>query len=837
LSIAGFAPTAGAQTPGDTLTATPASLDCGTLAVGTSSTCGAGTITLTANGGPVVLASPSLIASDSVDFSTPEGSCLDGLALADGDSCTVSGITFTPGIYGALTDTVTFNTTTGTGTTFALAGSSFSLTLQSSSFSCPPSVPGTPVNCGTLTLTAEGGAVTLDPAMPFAISDSEFTIDPGTCIAGAVLAAYNTCTTGQVVFTPDGTGAHSVTISAQSNGGNPAVSINTAGVFLTISTTTLTCPTTTAQGPGAACGTISVTAEGGSITLGTPAVIFSDNNIATTESSCADGLVLSDGQVCTIGVITYQPQITGSTTTTVTVNSNYNSPTATVSGTGIGGTLVVTPGTLDCGSAAIGASVTCSAGTVTLTAKGGPVIFSASPFTSSDTTDFTIPVGGCTPGATMSEGDSCTTGTILFNPTVSTVLSDTVTVTVTAGTGTSFTLTGGDGAGTPVLSATGVNCGWVQLGSSVQCTVTPNNITITATNGPVTLDWPAVTLPTTAQANFSVAGGNCVNADKSPLTLPTGASCTLGVIGFAPTSNGVFAIPLTVLCDSALCTSTPAIITVNGQGFTYDWGTTAWTPTNGCTDQLYQTRTVYCQEDAGASQTTVDNSYCTGDPPAAAQWTAQSGFAGCSYQWVVGPFTPAGPLPSCSDQIAETRIVQCEDIASGAIVDGSHCTGARPANTTVVSNLTGCNYAWSMSAYSGCGGGSCTYSGWSPTVGCGTVTQTRTCLINAGSGVATRTATCVRGDGVTVSGSYCAGLAIPATSQSCTPSSCSCGTLSSQSIPLTNGCNLLDENPAVGNVGAPAGPGVPMRNQPKSAACTPNAAAGVYCIELDLAAH
>jgi len=79
------------------------------------------------------------------------------------------------------------------------------------------------------------------------------------------------------------------------------------------------------------------------------------------------------------------------------------------------GIVTINPTSLACGSETAGQTTSCGAGSVTVTATAGEVIFDANPFSLNDNTDFTVAAGTCA-NATLAIGQSCTSGAIAFSP-------------------------------------------------------------------------------------------------------------------------------------------------------------------------------------------------------------------------------------------------------------------------------------------------------------------------------------------------------------------------------------------------------------------------------------
>lgn len=110
-----------------------------------------------------------------------------------------------------------------------------------------------------------------------------------------------------------------------------------------------------------------------------------------------------------------------------------------------------------------------------------------------------------------------------------------------------------------------------------------------------------------------------------------------------------------------------------------------------------------------------------------------------TYSWLTGDFLDPGQ--SCGDEV-QTRSVSCVRFSDNAAVANSLCTGAQPEATQIVSDQSGCTYAWISGEFG------------APVPACGTSSHSRN-------------VTCVRnGDNVTVADGLCASAgAKPATTE------------------------------------------------------------------------
>jgi hypothetical protein len=299
--------------------------------------------------------------------------------------------------------------------------------------------------------------------------------------------------------------------------------------------------------------------------------------------------------------------------------------------------------------------------------------------------------------------------------------------------------------------------------------------------------------------------------------------------------------------------------------YTYSWNASSWVTSAGtatCAESTLQTqtRTVSCQRDDGEA---ADASLC--DPtqqPAAFQYQYLTDYTSCTYSWTVSDWSPAAGA-SCTNSLTQSRLVTCQR-SDATAVDPSFCSGAgaAPAVSQSVIDTGACTYGWVGSGFSACQDSTATnnpswlytYSGFVPTLGCGSTTQTRsyTCSAVASSGSQSQTVSCLRSDGTTADNSKCAGSTPPVTSQACTPQTphCDVTTLgaTSHTSTLTNGCAGTGQAvsggtaPVNGNIPSPAAgydpqtPAcVPDALNTIHCRCVPNASTNTYCIYFNMA--
>lgn len=325
-----------------------------------------------------------------------------------------------------------------------------------------------------------------------------------------------------VVVTVDITGAaRSPTV--------PTIGAYELGASLSITPTTLNFGN---QAVGSTSSEQTVTlANTGNIPLNVTALTAAASPFARSGTgSCAATLPfsLAGGSSCTL-TYTFAPTAIGTANQTLTVTADGpGSGTIALSGIGVQGNLVITPGTVNFGNQATGS--TSAAQTVTLSNNGtaslsiSALTTAAAPFARTD-------AGSCSGSfpITLAVSASCTL-TFTFSPTVIGPAMQILTATSNGTGDTTITLQGqGVGVGSLSISPLTVNFGNQNVGTtSAPQTVTLGNV------GTAVL---TVNSLTTANAPFARVGtGTC--SGSLPFTIAIGANCTLQYT-FSPTAGGV----------------------------------------------------------------------------------------------------------------------------------------------------------------------------------------------------------------------------------------------------------------------------------------------------------
>jgi hypothetical protein len=521
----------GSATTPCALTLAPTSLSYGAVAIG--STTASQSVSVTNNSStPVPLGAPSVTGN----YSIQGGTCVAHTTLAPspatGDSCTLQ-IVFSPTAAGDRAGLLTVPANIAGGSVTAhLDGTGVSpgnLSLSTSLLTFGTLVVGTSSTAQTLTLSNTGGSgVTLQPP----VISSQYTV---TSNCGAILGAGQLCTL-TIVFSPTATGPQPGTLTVSGNPGalQAHATLGGSGVApasLAFAPTSLAFGSVQAGKASTQQPAILTNTGGISASLHLP-VLTGDYAIAS--NGC--GATLAASASCTLQ-LTFNPTAAGSRTGSLTVTTTDSASSATVSLSGTGTTLVLTPSALVFAATSQGA--TTAAQNITA-ANIGTSVLNLQPFTI--TGDFAISADTCS-GTPLNPQYSCTLS-ITFSPTAGGQRTGLLTVSDAAETHTA-TLTGtGLSAATDTLSPTSLT-----FGPQVFGTVSAAQSVSVTNSGGSTLGAISVT----ATPPF-IAANNCGTI------LGGGLACSIAVT-FAPTGPGAQSGQL-VITDS-LRTQT---VSLNGQG-------------------------------------------------------------------------------------------------------------------------------------------------------------------------------------------------------------------------------------------------------------------------------
>jgi hypothetical protein len=508
----------------------PLSYAFGNQAVGTASSPTA--IDLTNNGG-AALAISSITASG--DFSQTSN-C--GASLAPGASCTIS-VTFTPTATGSRTGSLVIidnaNPATqtvslsGTGTAPAASLSPTSLTFSSQALgtaSSPQTL--TLKNTGTATLTITSFVVSGDFSQT------------NTC--GSSVAAGASCSIS-VTFKPTCSGLRTGTVTITDNA-SPATQTASltgtgAGPGATFSSSSLTFATQ-AVGTSSSAQTLTLKNTGTAIlTLGG---ITISGDFSQTHTC---GTLLAVGASCSISV-TFKPTASGTRTGVLTVSDNAVPATQTVSLTGTGGgpAVSLSPASLTFASQAVGTSS--SPRTVTLKNTGTATLAITSIAVSGDFSQTN------TCGSSVAAGASCSIA-VTFKPVATGIRTGAVTITDNATPTTQTVSLTGTGAANTVVK------------------FSPPALTFAGQTVGTPSGAQSVSLSNTGGAALSIASitasGDASQTNDCGPSVAVNASCTLSVT-FNPTAAGARTAAI-VVTDTAEGSPQTIALTGTGEDFAF----------------------------------------------------------------------------------------------------------------------------------------------------------------------------------------------------------------------------------------------------------------------------
>jgi len=504
----------------------PTSLTFSSQAVGTSSS--PQTLTLNNTGNAGLTISSIAVSGDFSQTNTCSSS------VAANSACTIS-VTFKPTTTGTRSGTVTITDNVNPG-------------IQTASLSGTGAVPGASVSPTSLTFAsqAEGSSsspqnVTLTNTGNATLTISSITISgdfsqTNTC--GSSVGANSSCTIS-VTFKPTTTGTRSGTVTITDNASPSTQTVGLTGTgalppAVSLNPTSLTFPS---EGVGVSSSAQSVTLKNtgkGTLTISSIATSGDFSQTNTCGSSVAANAN------CTIK-ITFKPTATGTRTGTVTITDNASPPTQTVSlsGTGAGPAVSLSPVSLTFPSQAVGTSSAAQRVTLKNTGKGTLSISSIA--TSGDFSQTN------TCGSSVAASATCTIG-VTFKPTATGTRTGAVKITDNAS------------PSTQTVSLTGTG------GGSKGVKFTPPALTFPAQTVGSTSCAQIVTLSNTGDATLSIASiaasGDSVQTNDCGSSLAVNASCTLNV-AFSPIAGGSRTGAVSVT-DSA--PGSPQTVTITGAG-------------------------------------------------------------------------------------------------------------------------------------------------------------------------------------------------------------------------------------------------------------------------------
>jgi len=494
------------QVPSGALSLSGATLEFGSVTVGTSKTI---TVTASNTGTAPITVNSASISSQYFSLSAPSLP----ITIVAGQSSPIS-VVFSPNAAGAFSGTASITSDApNSPATLSLAGTgvaSGQLGLSQTTESFGSLTVGTQSN-QTVTLTNNTAAtVNITQAT---VSGTGFKLS-GMTTPLALNASQSTTFT--VTFAPLTAGNASGTVTITSDAPNPTLSMSLSGT-------------------GVAAGSMGANPSSlsfGNVTVGTnqslsetvtnaggSSVTISQVTVSGTGfslSGISTPLTLSAGQSSTFS-LTFAPQSAASASGNVTLTSTASNPTLTIPVTGTGvtpGTLGSNPTSLNFGSVTVGSNQSLSE---TVTNTGGSSVTISQATISG--TGFSL--SGITTPLTLSAGQS-TTFSVKFAPTSAASASGNVTLTSTASNPTlTIPLTGtGVTQGTLGSNPTSLNFGSVTVGNNQSLSETVTN----AGGSSVTISQATI-----SGTGFSLSG------ISTPLTLTAGQSATFSVT-FGPQS-------------------------------------------------------------------------------------------------------------------------------------------------------------------------------------------------------------------------------------------------------------------------------------------------------------
>ena len=531
----------GMGTPAGIVSLTPATVDFGSVELGTISSQqqveAGNTSSIAIPVTSVTVSSPFLIASNTC------------ATLAAQTDCQVT-VEFAPTQSGAVAGTLTF--TDGAGTqTVSLTGTGASLPtdiLNPLFITFPGTADGQLSAAQTTTLTNTGGlpltSIAVSVTGPFQVSNP----------CGTQLAGPASCTIS-VVFDPTQLGVQTGTLTVSDALRTQTVALSGTGLAPAVLSASPASLTFAAQplGVASAAQTLTVSNIGG-VPLANVGFQISGaaaSNFSTGATTC--GATLAAGASCTVQVV-FDPLAAGASAAALVVSSStlgVAQVTVALDGSSlIPSGLTATPAQLSFGPVVVGQTSAAQTVTVTNTAAAAAGGFTVGLSGQAGSGQFSVAQNTC--GTTLAAGASCSVG-VVFAPTASGATTGIL----------SFSSPAIPTPATVALSGNGA------AGVGIQ--VTPSAIVFSTTNvGSVSAATPITVTNTGVSASLSnlalaVSNGFVLINNACGATLDPGLSCTAAV-EFAPVSAGAQTGALTVSSSSvAAATSVP----LSGNGFDF----------------------------------------------------------------------------------------------------------------------------------------------------------------------------------------------------------------------------------------------------------------------------
>jgi hypothetical protein len=390
------------------VTLSPTSLAFGSQQVGVASAAKA--ITLTNSGtATLTLTSITFTGTNSGDFSQTN-TC--GASLAAGANCSIS-VTFKPTATGARSASVTItDSAANSPQTAALTGTGTApaVTLSPTSLAFGNQLVATSSAAKAITLTNSGTAsLTLTSITVTGTNSADFS---RTTTCGATLAAAASCSIS-VTFTPTAAGARSASVTITDSAANSpqAVALTGTGTAPAVSLSPTSVAFAVTQLGATSAGTAVTLKNTGTGALSITSINITGTNPADFTRTTTCGASLAAGSSCTI-TVRFSPQAVGSRTAAVSVTDNAPGSPQTVSLSGTGTAVSLSPASITFASRTVG--TTSGATNVTMRNAGGTALtISGIGITGTNSGDFSQ-TNNC--GTSLAGGASCTIA-VRFKPT------------------------------------------------------------------------------------------------------------------------------------------------------------------------------------------------------------------------------------------------------------------------------------------------------------------------------------------------------------------------------------------------------------------------------------
>ncbi len=398
----------------------PSTLVFAAQAVGTTSA--PRTVTLTNTGSAsLTISGTSITGTNAGDFARTT-TC--GSTLAAGASCTIT-VTFTPTAAGTRSATLSIaNSAPGSPHTVPLSGSGSSsgpVTVSPTSLAFGNQAVNTASAPRVVTLTNGGSTtLTINGAALGGTNPGQFSLAN---LCGPSLAAGASCTMS-VTFAPTSTGTKSATLTITDSGTGSPRTVPLSGTGITAPSATLspTSLTFATRLIGTTSSSQRVTLRNtGTTSLSITGITIEGANPADFIRTTTCGTSLSAGSTCRIDV-SFRPTAAFQRQATLTVRHSAPTSPSTVSLTGTGTAVSVSPTSITFSSQRVG--TTSSSRTITLSNRGSAALPITITFGGTNPGDFLF-TNAC--GATLAGGASCSM-TVRFRPTARNSRSATVTI-------------------------------------------------------------------------------------------------------------------------------------------------------------------------------------------------------------------------------------------------------------------------------------------------------------------------------------------------------------------------------------------------------------------------